>query len=51
MIIGLDGDFWICLCCVDVLSFGFCFVAGALESMMAKCCLANIFFVPDSCGH
>jgi hypothetical protein len=41
MIIGLDGDFWICLYCVDVLFLGLCFVTGALESMMDKCCLAK----------
>lgn len=46
IIIGLDGDFWVCLCCVDVLSFGFCFIAGVLESMIAKCCLAKIFLRP-----
>lgn len=39
VITGLGTDFWICLCWVDVLVFGFCFLPGVLESWMAVCCL------------
>lgn len=35
MLIGLDADFWVCLCWVAVSFLGFCFLYGFLTTMMA----------------
>ena len=44
MIIDLGGDFWVCLCWVGVLFFGFCFFFGFSE------CVGVVFLVLLACS-
>lgn len=45
MVVGLGADFWIGLCCVGVLFFGFCVLSGFSESVMRMCCDVVVFLV------